>query len=517
MSRFTHEFRKGLFVFRWFVFLAIFLFYVRWSSGEYPFFYFFIGLNAIYTILLSFTLSRKGWVCVIFTDLLLNGFLIAQTGGWYSPFILYAFTTLFWLATYLSRISVILAAAALLLLGSTLPKIVTIDLMLPYSSVIKTHFLLDLTTWICLVFATHFFIRQVRRFYANILQICLFQKKLSACSHVFAMCELTERVLTRVFGTKEVFLCFFHEWEMDPNWRRHHFLQALLDRGEPRGKKPAEIKLADYLGKECAFFQFPLHIKNRCEGAILIQLKEGGTLSLLHTLFMRLLAASVCTHREQLELKRDMEKALHLETRKKLAQDMHDGLAQQLFFLSAQLFKVKQSVEPFLTEQTAATIMQMEQRIKSCHLEVRDYISYLHDQHKSSHIFDAIEQLIKRITAGMEISVTFSTKGTVAQESMPVLDTIYRLVEEATYNVIKHAKAAHLDISMEVSPVQWTIKVKDDGVGFHMGRSQKKSYGVSGMKERVNQAGGSMKIRSRPNDGTEIIAIIPRKAVEMYV
>jgi len=98
-----------------------------------------------------------------------------------------------------------------------------------------------------------------------------------------------------------------------------------------------------------------------------------------------------------------------------------------------------------------------------------------------------------------------------------VMDAIYRVVEEAAANAVKHARAKTLTVSIDVSSVQIKVRVKDDGMGFSPEeKAWEQHYGVMGMKERIAQAGGTLHIRSRPHEGTEVVAILPRKGVEMY-
>jgi NarL family two-component system sensor histidine kinase LiaS len=210
---------------------------------------------------------------------------------------------------------------------------------------------------------------------------------------------------------------------------------------------------------------------------------------------------------------------MHMEVRKKMAQDMHDGLAQQLFFLSAQLYRIKQGISQVITEQMAAAIEQMEEQVKKCHLEVRGYIHYLRDDREASHLFDAVRQLLERITAGSGIEIQYTTRGRVVEESLAIEEAIYRFVEEATYNVMKHASATRVEVNLEVTAVQWTIRLRDNGVGFSPELCKQKagSFGLVGMNERIQRVGGTVTIRSHPKAGTEVAAIIPREGGKLHV
>ena len=83
-------------------------------------------------------------------------------------------------------------------------------------------------------------------------------------------------------------------------------------------------------------------------------------------------------------------------------------------------------------------------------------------------------------------------------------------------NVIRHAKASRVDVSIQSVPDAVTMRIKDDGKSFEPGcvshgkRGQR--LGLLGMRERVEMVGGRLKVESAPGQGTTIIAQIPFNA-----
>jgi signal transduction histidine kinase len=234
-------------------------------------------------------------------------------------------------------------------------------------------------------------------------------------------------------------------------------------------------------------------------------------------LLLRFISVIICQQGRQHRARYELAQSLHEEMRRNLAQDMHDGLAQQLFFLSAQMFQLKRSLPLEVQSNVAERLEQIEERIKWCHGEVRHTITHLREFRESEQLTEAIEQLLKRMTVGTDLQVRFTSKGRVLEEELPVLNAIYRMVEEATANAVKHARAHVLSVSLEASSVQVKVRVHDDGIGFVAEeKTGENAYGVVGMRERIAQVGGTLHIRSKPSEGTEIMAIIPRRGVEMY-
>ena len=94
---------------------------------------------------------------------------------------------------------------------------------------------------------------------------------------------------------------------------------------------------------------------------------------------------------------------------------------------------------------------------------------------------------------------------------------LYRVAQEATNNVIKHAKVDSFSVSLKYAENEVELLVKDRGRGFDLGRSladadKPDSFGLEGMRERVAEHSGHLIIRSIPGSGTEIRARVPIRA-----
>jgi signal transduction histidine kinase len=82
---------------------------------------------------------------------------------------------------------------------------------------------------------------------------------------------------------------------------------------------------------------------------------------------------------------------------------------------------------------------------------------------------------------------------------------VYRLVQEALTNVVKHARASTVELSVRLLGENVTVEVRDDGVGFSTD-SRSDGFGLVGMRERVRLAEGALSIQSRPGEGTVVRA-----------
>jgi two-component system sensor histidine kinase DegS len=86
--------------------------------------------------------------------------------------------------------------------------------------------------------------------------------------------------------------------------------------------------------------------------------------------------------------------------------------------------------------------------------------------------------------------------------------TVYRLVQEATNNAIKHADPSKISITVGRGDAMVEVVVADDGRGFDS-ETAERGFGLLGMEERVSLAGGRLEIESAPGRGTEVHAEVP--------
>ncbi len=122
----------------------------------------------------------------------------------------------------------------------------------------------------------------------------------------------------------------------------------------------------------------------------------------------------------------------------------------------------------------------------------------------------AVGNLCETIGGKYEGEINFQT-----EEIPPIDDTasifLYRVVQEALKNIIRHANASKIDVSIAQKNGSLLITIQDDGKGFSVENTLTKptSLGLMGMVERMVSVGGTLEIVSVPGDGTQITAIYP--------
>ena len=99
-------------------------------------------------------------------------------------------------------------------------------------------------------------------------------------------------------------------------------------------------------------------------------------------------------------------------------------------------------------------------------------------------------------------------------EELPLSDSaalaVYRLVQESLTNVLRHAQASRVDVSLQALPGAVQVMVQDDGRGFELQKVGAGHHGLLGMRYRLEALGGRLDIESAPGQGTRLLARLPR-------
>jgi signal transduction histidine kinase len=196
--------------------------------------------------------------------------------------------------------------------------------------------------------------------------------------------------------------------------------------------------------------------------------------------------------------------------RRRWARELHDDTLQQLgavkvmhetALLRGDAALMRRSLER-ASEQLHETIANLEGLITELRPAALDQLG----------VAAALEALIDRAqtTSGLHVSANVDLAfGDGEARLAPELEaTVYRLVQEALNNVIKHADATEVRISMAERDGELDLTVADDGLGFDVDQAPQR-FGLIGMRERVLLAGGQLEIESLPGTGTQLRATLP--------
>jgi signal transduction histidine kinase len=124
----------------------------------------------------------------------------------------------------------------------------------------------------------------------------------------------------------------------------------------------------------------------------------------------------------------------------------------------------------------------------------------------------ALEQLIKEVSERYHLKVRFKNIGFREGERLPeeIETSLYRIIQEALTNAVRHAKASRVDVILERQDEMIVVIVEDNGAGFDTDLIQRSGHlGLLGMQERAQMLLGELHIESKPGEGTTILVEIP--------
>ena len=191
---------------------------------------------------------------------------------------------------------------------------------------------------------------------------------------------------------------------------------------------------------------------------------------------------------------------------KRIAHALHDEAGQLLASLSIALADVasqlpKQSLQRF--EEVEQLLLQVELELRNLSHELRPTVL------DNLGLVPALEFLAEKV--GRRTGLQVSVSGDTVPRLPPAVETaLYRIVQEALNNIVKHAQAKSVRIELQRTGQKVSCRVQDDGRGFDA-RKQPVSQGLGllGIRERLNALGGSLQLSTEPRRGTTLIADIP--------
>ena len=121
----------------------------------------------------------------------------------------------------------------------------------------------------------------------------------------------------------------------------------------------------------------------------------------------------------------------------------------------------------------------------------------------------ALERLAQTFAEATEMRVDVEAQ--LGDERLPaeVETTLYRIVQEALTNIVKHAEATNVSILLMRRKATVTVVIEDDGKGFDPEHAREDRVGLLGMTERVELHDGRLTVESVPGSGTTVVAEVP--------
>ena len=204
---------------------------------------------------------------------------------------------------------------------------------------------------------------------------------------------------------------------------------------------------------------------------------------------------------EVLAYQREAASAAMVEERRRVARELHDGLAQELAFIRGEASRVGNAPDP------RARMPGLIASVDRALLEARAAIAALNrpvDEALCEELRQAAEQVASR--AGARVTVEGENR---RGPDGDLRHALIRIVREATTNAVRHGGARVVALRVDFGP-PLRLHIADDGSGFDVdGGLRDDAYGLVSMRDRAENLGGTLAIASRPGEGTTIDVVVP--------
>lgn len=199
------------------------------------------------------------------------------------------------------------------------------------------------------------------------------------------------------------------------------------------------------------------------------------------------------------------------QERKKLSREIHDGPAQMLANVMMRSDLIERVQRERGPDEALVEIRSLKVMVRNALYEVRRIIYDLRPMALDD--LGLVPTLRKYLQTTEDyntgVHLNFVNLGQVKRLPSDMEVALFRLVQEAVQNSLKHAEPKQVQVKLSISKEMVTVVVKDDGKGFDSSIQKEGSFGLVGMRERVELLEGEMTIDSQPGAGTLVFIQIP--------
>lgn len=200
--------------------------------------------------------------------------------------------------------------------------------------------------------------------------------------------------------------------------------------------------------------------------------------------------------------------------RQRLAQEIHDGLIQELTAAVLQL-EICEKVYAKDSSQVLAPLTRAKKQARKCLNQLRQLTFDLRlTAVKELGLVKALHRHCDELSQEKGIAIAFNATKAQVELPLSIAGSMYYIVREALLNASKHAMARLIQVNVSFDEQHVMVIVEDDGNGFEVeptlaNAEEEKKFGLVGMHERAHLLDGSLHVQSAPHSGTRVTAVIP--------
>src|SRR5215216_6624551 len=278
---------------------------------------------------------------------------------------------------------------------------------------------------------------------------------------------------------------------------------------------PRSVGFPAHHPKMVSFLGVPIRSATRQLGQLYLTEKiNGSEFTADDEKIIQMLAGYAAAAIQNARLHENTHRLAVLEERERIGMDLHDGIIQSIYGVGLSLESALHSFED--DPQDAKT--RVQHSIESLNQVIRDLRAYILDlrprQMGTEGLLSGLNHLITEFRANTLANVQITGTDNELKDLPPSHSMVlFHIGQEALANVAKHAKAKQVDVSLWSTDERVLMEIHDNGKGFEMETMNASiGHGLANMQTRVRAVGGDVDISSVAEEGTTVLAWVPRRA-----
>jgi signal transduction histidine kinase len=198
------------------------------------------------------------------------------------------------------------------------------------------------------------------------------------------------------------------------------------------------------------------------------------------------------------------------EERRRIARELHDDICQRVAALTMQIAQLMHRL-PKDDENLRPSVSELSRKSKDLGTDIQALSHRLHSSKlQLLGLPGAAASFCRELAGQHDVTINFSHEDVPAQLSEETGIGLFRVMQEALMNAVKHSGVHEIDVALHANGSALYLDVVDRGVGFTVDDARLyKGLGLLSMRERLSLLGGELFVKSRPGGGTTVTARVP--------
>jgi two-component system sensor histidine kinase DevS len=256
----------------------------------------------------------------------------------------------------------------------------------------------------------------------------------------------------------------------------------------------------------------PLTAHGDAIGVLTIATRSKKALSKSEIELLVSVSAGAGTAIENARLHSNVRRVTILEERERIGMDLHDGIIQSIYGVGLAL----ENARAVLHEDPGSAENRLQKAMDDLNRTIRDIRNYILDlrprQLRGESLIEGLGRLVSEFRQNTKTDVILAGPKEPLSDLPPVnAMALFHICQEALANIAKHANASKVTIDLWSTSDRALLEIQDDGDGFDLEKTSKTvGHGLANMQTRVSNVGGDLDIITAPEEGTTILAWVPR-------